>query len=93
MATKDDLAALRSDLEGRLAENQAALDALTRLVNEFQPELEQLGQDVAAIQTRLANLEGRVAVLEAENERFHVTGDVNIIGEATNSTHKASTTA
>ena len=34
-ATKDDLAALRSDLEGRLASNQAALDALTRLVNEF----------------------------------------------------------
>ena len=46
---------------------------------------------MAAINTRLANLEGRVAVLEAENQRFHVTGDVNIIGEATNSTHRSST--
>ena len=87
LATKDDLAALRADLQSKLAANQAALDALTRLVNEFQPELQRLGQDVTAIQTRLANLEGRVAVLEAENERFHVTGDVNLIAEAANSTH------
>jgi hypothetical protein len=88
-ATKDDLAALRSDLENRLAQNQAALDALTRLVNEFQPELLRLGQDVAAIQTRLANLEGRVAVLEAEQQRLHIGADINVIAEADNSTHKA----
>ena len=87
-ATQDDLARLRSDLEAKLATNQAALDALTRLVNEFQPELQRLGQDVAAIQTRLANLEGRVAAVEAEQQRLRITGDINFIGEAANSTHK-----
>ena len=49
VASKEDLAALRSDLEGRLANNEAALAALRSLVNEFAPELEKLGQDVAAI--------------------------------------------
>ena len=86
VASKEDLAALRSDLESKLAANQAALDALTRLVNEFQPELQQLGQDVSAIQTRLSNLEGRVAAVEAEQQRLRITGDLNIIGYAANST-------
>ena len=88
--TPEDLAALRSDLEARLTKDEAALDALTRLVNEFQPELQRLGQDVTAIQTRLANLEGRVAAVEAEQQRFRVTGEVNFITDATNSTHKVS---
>ncbi|MBV9850633.1 MAG: S-layer homology domain-containing protein [Armatimonadetes bacterium] len=90
-ATKGDLDALRNDLTNRLQQNQAALDALTRLVNEFQPELQRLGQDVAAVQARLANLEGRVAAVEAEQQRLRITGEVNIIGEAANSTHKNGT--
>jgi hypothetical protein len=87
-ATTDQLNDLRSDLEAKLAANQAALDALTRLVNEFQPELEQLGQNVAAIQVRLANLEGRVAAVEAEQQRFRVTGEINFVAESDTSTHR-----
>lgn len=81
-ATNDDLTALQTDLTNRLEQNQAALDALKALVDEFQPELTQLGQDVAAIKTRLTALEERVAVVEAEQRRVKINGDVNIIARA-----------
>lgn len=81
-ATKSDLAALRSDLEARLAANQTAIDDLRRLVNEFQGELQALGQDVAAIKTRLNALEGRVAAVEEEQRRIRFTGDLNLIARA-----------
>jgi len=84
LATKNDLAALQSDLESKLAANQAALDALTRLVNEFQPELQRLGQDVAQIKMELAGLEQRVAVVEAEQRRLKITGDLDLIARADN---------
>ncbi len=85
LATKGDLAALQSDLESKLAANQAALDALTRLVNEFQPELQRLGQDVAQIKMELAGLEQRVAVVEAEQRRLKITGNLDLIARADNS--------
>ncbi len=84
LATKGDLAALQSDLESKLAANQAALDALTRLVNEFQPELQRLGQDVAQIKMELAGLEQRVAVVEAEQRRLKITGNLDLIARADN---------
>ena len=84
LATKGDLDALRSDLEGKLASNQAALDALTKLVNEFQPELQRLGQDVAAIKVELANLGQRVANLEAEQRRIKIGGGLDLIARADN---------
>ena len=71
-----------ADYTNRLEQNQAALDALKALVDEFQPELTQLGQDVAAIKTRLTALEERVAVVEAEQRRVKINGDVNIIARA-----------
>ncbi len=85
-ATKDELAALRSDLEAKLAANQAALDALTKLVNGFQTELQALGQDVAAIKTRLDALEQRVALVEEEQRRVKFNGDLNLIARADNAT-------
>ncbi len=87
-ATTDQLGQLRTDLTNRLTTDEAALDALTRLVNEFGPELQALGQDVAAIQVRLANLEGRVAAVEAEQQRFRITGEVNFAAVADTSTHR-----
>ena len=36
-ATKDDLAALRQELENKLQANSDAIDALRKLVDEFQP--------------------------------------------------------
>jgi hypothetical protein len=81
-ATKDDLTALQNQLSAQLQQNAAALDALKSLVNEFTPELQQLGQDVAAIKTRLTALEERVAVVEAEQRRVKINGDVNVIARA-----------
>lgn len=85
LATKGDLSALQSDLESKLAANQAALDALTRLVNEFQGELQRLGQDVAQIKMELAGLEQRVAVVEAEQRRLKITGSLDLIARGDNS--------
>jgi hypothetical protein len=81
-ATNDQLTALQDKLADQLQQNQAALDALKNLVNEFTPELQQLGQDVAAIKTRLAALEERVAVVEAEQRRVKINGDINVIARS-----------
>ena len=94
-ASAADLSALRTDLENRIAGNTAAIDALRTLVNGFEPELTRLGQDVAAANARLDslearvnaltgrvdNLDGKVSALAAEQDRFHVTGEVNVIAE------------
>lgn len=84
-ATKPDLDALRNDINGRLAQNQQAIDALRALVNEFQPELQRLGQDVAAIQQRLNALEARLAAVEEEQRRVKINGALDLIARADNS--------
>lgn len=89
-ATKDDLAALRQDLESKLQANSDAIDALRKLVDEFQPELEKLGQDVAAVNDRLNALEARVAAVEEEQRRVRFTGALNLIAEAANITRDTS---
>lgn len=80
-ATKDDLAALRQDIETKLQANSDAIDALQKLVDEFTPELQKLGQDVAAAKDRLDSLEARVAAVEEEQRRIRFTGAVNLITE------------
>ena len=106
--TADQLAALRSDLENRIAGNTQAIDALRTLVNGFQPELTRLGQDVAAADARLDALEARVNALDNrltkdegvlgsvvdEQRRFKVTGDINLIarGDAARRTVNGSST-
>jgi hypothetical protein len=80
-ATKDDLEALRQDLQKKLEANSDAIDALRKLVNEFQPELEKLGQDVAAVNDRLNALEARVAAVEEEQRRVRFTGALNLIAK------------
>ena len=84
-----------SGLESQIAGNKAAIDALTALVNGFQPELTRLGVDVAAADARLDALEARLgrdegilgAVVNEQN-RFKVTGEVNFIGEGDASRHR-----
>jgi len=85
-ATKDDLAALRQDLENKLQANSDAIDALRKLVDEFQPELQKLGQDVAAVKDRLDALEARVAAVEEEQRRVKFTGALNLIAKSVNVT-------
>jgi len=79
-AKSSDLDALRQDMLNRLQQNSDAIDALKALVNEFQPELQALGQDVAAIKARLDDDEKRLAAVEAEQRRVKITGQVNFIG-------------
>jgi hypothetical protein len=85
-AQKTDLQALSDDLNAKLANNAQAIDALKALVNEFQGELQKLGQDVAAIQQRLDALEARVAAVEAEQRRVRFTGDLDLIARGDVST-------
>jgi hypothetical protein len=86
--TKDDLNnaltpyAKLSDLAG-LAK-QSDLDALRKLVNEFQTELTTLGVDLDATKKRLDALEGRVAAIEQELKRVQVGGSTSIMGRANN---------
>jgi uncharacterized coiled-coil protein SlyX len=85
-ATKGDLDALRNDINSRLAANQQAIDALRALVNEFQGELERLGQDVADVRRRLDALEQRVAAVEEEQRRVKITGALDVIARGDEST-------
>jgi polyhydroxyalkanoate synthesis regulator phasin len=89
LATKDDLAALRSDLEGKLAANQGAIDDLRKLVDEFKTELQKLGQDVAAVNARLDALEQRVAAIEEEQRRVKFSGALNLIAKGESTTKGA----
>ncbi len=85
-----DFQAFQNDVNGRLQQQQAALDALRALVNEFQPELQRLGQDVDAIKQRLDADEQRLAVVEDEQRRLKITGEANFIarGDVNGSTFR-----
>jgi hypothetical protein len=78
-AKQSDLLAFETDTNGKLATDEAAISALQALVDEFQPELKQLGTDVDAIKRRLDSDEDRLAAVEAEQKRVKITGDVNFI--------------
>ena len=54
------------------------LDAVRRLVTEFQNELTTLGVDVDAVKQRLSNLEARVAGIENEMKRVRISGAANL---------------
>lgn len=78
-AKQSDLLAFESDTNAKLASDDAAISALQALVNEFQPELTQLGTDVDAIKRRLDADEDRLAAVEEEQKRVKITGDVNFV--------------
>lgn len=86
-ATKDELNALRDDLNAKLAANSAAIDALRALVNEFQSELQRLGQDVTAIKARLDADEARLAAVEEEQRRIKFNGALDLIARADRSSY------
>jgi hypothetical protein len=84
---KVELLALQTDLNDKLSQNAAAIDALQKLVSGFQPELTQMGVDVAGVKDRLDALEARTAAVEEEQRRVAFNGAINILvrGFANNS--------
>jgi hypothetical protein len=74
-----DLTQFETDTNAKLATDEAALAAMKALVDEFQPELTKLGTDIAAVKSRLDADENRLAAVEAEQKRVHITGDANFI--------------
>jgi len=81
-AKTSDLDQLNSDLSAKIQANADAIAALKALVDEFGPELTQLGADVQSAKTRLTALETRVAVVEAEQRRVKINADINVIARA-----------
>ena len=61
---------------------KAEVDALRRLVDEFNDELAALGVDVDALKRDVAALAARVDALEAEQRRVRWTGDFNVFAIA-----------
>lgn len=84
VATKADLEALRAQLANFAT--KAEVEELRRLVNEFKPELERLGQDVAALNTRVNSLETRVSAIENELRRVKIGGIANLMVQGANRT-------
>lgn len=82
LAKQSDLDALRAEVTHRLSDDEQAIAALRDLVNQFAPELKQLGVDVAAANARIDALDKRVTALEEEVRRVKITGDLNVIGRA-----------
>jgi outer membrane murein-binding lipoprotein Lpp len=82
LAKQSDLDQLRADVTRRLSDNEAAISALRDLVNQFAPELKQLGVDIAAANARIDALDKRVTALEEEVRRVKITGELNVIGRA-----------
>jgi len=74
-----DLTQFETDTNAKLATDEAALAAMKALVDEFQPELTKMGTDIAAVKSRLDADENRLAAVEAEQKRVHITGDANFI--------------
>jgi len=81
-AMPDDVAGLRHDLWAKLASNKDALDALRKLLVEFTPELQNIGQNVAAAKEELDALEIKMAALEEEQRRVKFNGALSLIAEA-----------
>lgn len=77
VATKGDIDALRSQLAGFATKEDVA--ALRRLIDEFRPELERLGQDVKALNDRVNGLDARVTAIETELKRVKIGGTVNLM--------------
>jgi len=90
LAKQSDLDALRTELTNRLTQNEGAVAALRDLVNQFQPELQRLGQNVAALNARVDALDKRLTAVETEQRRVTITGEMNFIARANVNTNKGS---
>lgn len=70
--------ATKGDLKAFLTKDD--FDTITKLVDQFAPELKMLQVDVAGLRRDLKNLTQRVSKIEDELARVQVSGEMNIIG-------------
>jgi len=83
-ALKDAIAALQADLAAMKGYGDD-IAALKRASETFDKELKSLGVDVEAMKKDLGDLAGRVKALENKKPSIEVTGDVNVLMLASNS--------
>lgn len=74
LATKD-------DLKGLLTKDD--FDTISKLVDQFSPELKMLQVDVAGIRRDIKSLTSRIAAVESELDRVKISGEMNAIGRGT----------
>ena len=75
VARQGDIDALKAQMANFAT--KADVDALRRLIDEFRPELERLGQDVKALDAKVNALDKRVTAIEMELKRVQIGGDIN----------------
>ena len=84
------------DLDGYLKKsdlpNNGDVDALRKLLKEFQPELVTLGVDLDAARKRLDALDARVKALEADAQRIRISGDLNVYTQSNELKQKSTST-
>jgi hypothetical protein len=78
-AKSSDVDALKADILARLEKHSDAIQALKDAVANLQPELQQLGVDVASANNRLDALSRRVDAVQEEMDRVKITGEFNVI--------------
>jgi len=84
VARQGDIDAIKAQLAGFAT--KAEVEELRKLVNEFKPELERLGQDVRALNEKVNALDSRVTAIETEMKRVKIGGEINFMAQAVNRT-------
>jgi hypothetical protein len=70
--------ASKDDLKGLLTKED--FDTISKLVDQFAPELKMLQVDVAGIRRDIQSLTTRVSAIESELDRVKISGEMNAIG-------------
>jgi hypothetical protein len=86
IAHQSDIDAIKAQLGNFATKDEVA--ALRRLIDEFRPELEKLGQDVNALNAKVDALDKRVTAIEEEMKRVKIGGDINLMVRGNNRTSK-----
>ena len=78
-----DLSGLQKQIDDLKAQmdakaNKSDLDALSRLVNEFQKELNGLDLNVTEMKKQISDLDARVSALEKKKPTYEISGDADL---------------
>jgi len=78
IAHQSDIDAIKAQLGGFATKDEVA--ALRRLIDEFKPELEKLGQDIKTLNAKVDSLDKRVTAIEEEMKRVKIGGAMSFYG-------------